>query len=214
VSASTQKIVSELCELGWLYKKVTEWVKNNGEGVQSVSLVAQSLTFAIQAELTEYYRLLAVLDSQAKSYTSEDPANYLNLRKLYLWVQEPLERMKWLAVITDVLGNLKGGAICSAINTFVLNGSPTTKFFISRILKEVSSPILTMIKSWMLEGEINDPFEEFFVQTDPSVSDANLWMEKYRLNYVMIPTFLTNDLATKILQTGKAVNFIRRCCDE
>jgi gamma-tubulin complex component 3 len=40
VSASTQKIVSELSELGWLFKKVTEWVKNNGEGVQSVSLVA------------------------------------------------------------------------------------------------------------------------------------------------------------------------------
>jgi gamma-tubulin complex component 3 len=47
VSASTQKIVSELCELGWLFKKVTEWIKNNGEGVQAVSLVAQSLTFAI-----------------------------------------------------------------------------------------------------------------------------------------------------------------------
>lgn len=30
----------------------------------------------------------------------------------------------------------------------------------------------------------------------------------------MIPAFLTNNLANKILQTGKAVNFIRRCCDE
>ena len=30
----------------------------------------------------------------------------------------------------------------------------------------------------------------------------------------MIPSFLTNDLAKKILQTGKAVNFIRRCCGE
>jgi len=28
----------------------------------------------------------------------------------------------------------------------------------------------------------------------------------------MIPAFLTNQLARKILQTGKAVNFIRRCC--
>jgi len=149
--------------------------------------------------LTEYYRLLAVLDSQQKSYTSEDPANYLNLRKLYLWVQEPLERMKWLAVITDSLFNLKGGAICSAINTFVLNGSTATRFFISRILKEVSAPILTMIKSWMLEGEINDPHGEFFVETDPTVGDAKLWTEKYSLNYVMIPTFLTNELANKIL---------------
>ena len=61
------------------------------------------MCFAIQAELTEYYRLLAVLDSQRVNYKYDDSANYLNLRKLYLWVQEPLERMKWLAVITDLV---------------------------------------------------------------------------------------------------------------
>ena len=27
VSHSTRKIVNELCELGWLYKKVNEWLK-------------------------------------------------------------------------------------------------------------------------------------------------------------------------------------------
>jgi gamma-tubulin complex component 3 len=50
----------------------------------------------------------------------------LNLRKLYLWVQEPLERMKWIAIIIDSTRNLKGGAICSAINTFTNNGSAST----------------------------------------------------------------------------------------
>lgn len=66
--------------------------------------------------------------------------------------------MKWLAVITDQVSNLKGGALCSAINAYVLNGSPAIKQFIGRILKEVSTPILSMIKMWMLAGEINDPF--------------------------------------------------------
>lgn len=125
-----------------------------------------------------------------------------------------MERMKWLAIITDSVKNLKGGAVCSAINTYVQNGSPATKQFILRILKEVSSPILAMIKSWMLEGEINDPFSEFFVETDPMIGIDKLWTDKYRLNYIMIPTFLSNKIANKILQTGKAVNFIRRCCEE
>jgi hypothetical protein len=44
-----------------------------------------------------------------------------------MWVQEPLERMKWLAVICDSVNNLKGGVVCSAINTFILNGNPQTK---------------------------------------------------------------------------------------
>ena len=140
-----------------------------------VNQVTQALCFSIQSELNEYFRLLSILDSQRQKYTEADTANYLNLRKLYLWVQEPLDRMKWLAIIIDSIQNLKGGAICSAINTFTMNGSPSTQQFINRILKEVSAPILSMIKTWMIEGEINDPFREFFVDTDPSVPDEKLW---------------------------------------
>ena len=125
-----------------------------------------------------------------------------------------MQRLKWLAIIVDSAQGLKGGAICSAINSYVLNGSPSTNKFIARILKEVSQPILTMIKSWMLEGELNDQHEEFFVEVDLKVQDDKLWTHKYKLNYIMIPSFLTNDLANKILLTGKAVNFIRRCCLE
>jgi gamma-tubulin complex component 3 len=157
---------------------------------------------------------MAILDSQKQRYTEHDTANFLNLRKLYLWVQEPLDRMKWLALIVDTINNLKGGAICSTINTYALNGSPSIRQFINRILKEVSAPILSMIKTWMIEGEINDPFNEFFVLTDPNIPDDKLWKSKYTLNYIMIPSFLSNELAKKILQTGKAVNFIRRCCGE
>ena len=32
-----------------------------------------------------------------------------------------------------------------------------------------------MIKTWMIEGEINDPFSEFFVTTDPNVPDDWNW---------------------------------------
>ena len=71
-----------------------------------------------------------------------------------------------------------------------------------------------MIKTWMIEGEINDPYREFFVDTDQSVPDDKLWLHKYSLNPIMIPSFINNQLVTKILQTGKAVNFIRRCCGE
>ena len=88
VSPSALKLIQELCELGWLFKKVNDWVmRNGGSSVNSsVNQVTQSLCFAIQAELTEYYRLLAVLDSQRINYSCNDNANYLNLRKLYLWV--------------------------------------------------------------------------------------------------------------------------------
>jgi len=146
--------VNELSELGWLFRRVNEWLSRETHFNQ----VSQSLCFAIQAELTEYYRLLAILESQRTKYGPDEAANYLNLKKLYLWVQEPMERMKWLAIIIDSVQNLKGGAICSALHSYVLNGSPSTKSFIGRILREVCAPILSMIRQWMFEGELNDPY--------------------------------------------------------
>ena len=40
--------------------------------------------------------------------------------------------MKWLAIIVDTgsIKDLKGGALCSTINSYVLNGSPGIKVFI------------------------------------------------------------------------------------
>lgn len=158
VSPSTRKLIQELCELGWLYKRVQDWVSRNNENQSHCNQVTQSLTFAIQAELVEYARLIAVLESQRLKHSPEDPANYLNLKKLYLWVQEPLERMKWLAIVVDAVQGLKGGAVCSALHNYAQSGSPTVKSFVGRVLREVCSPVLRMIRQWMIEGELNDPF--------------------------------------------------------
>lgn len=66
VSPSTRKIINELCELGWLFKKVNDWLKLNVETSLSmdVNQVTQALCFSIQSELNEYFRLLSILDSQ------------------------------------------------------------------------------------------------------------------------------------------------------
>jgi gamma-tubulin complex component 3 len=87
--------------------------------------------------------------------------------------------MKWLAIIVDSIKGLKGGSLCSTINSYVLNGAPGTKEFISKLLREVSAPLLTMIKTWMIEGELNDPYQEFFVDMDAGVPDSRLWTDKY-----------------------------------
>lgn len=49
VSPSTHKLICELCEMGWLYKKVADWVaKNGGDTLYTqVNQVTQSLCFAV-----------------------------------------------------------------------------------------------------------------------------------------------------------------------
>ena len=49
---------------------------------------------------------------------------------------------------------------------------------------------------------------------DPQVKDENLWHFKYSLRKSMIPSFLTADMARKIMLTGKSVVFIHRVCHD
>ena len=47
-------------------------------------------------ELTEYYRLIAVLEAQQQTGPEA-----LTLRRLLVWTHDPLERLKWLAILVD-----------------------------------------------------------------------------------------------------------------
>merc|ERR1719183_205506 len=66
----------------------------------------------------------------------------------------------------------------------------------------------------MTEGELRDPFGEFFVCADASVPIEDLWTRMYSLEVEMVPCFMPMELARKVLLTGKSVNFIRLCCRE
>jgi gamma-tubulin complex component 3 len=109
---------------------------------------------------------------------------------------------------------LKGGALASTIQLYTYVGSTTIYKFLSRILQEVCAPLINMIKMWMIHGDAHDLSGDFFIGTDPTIADDQLWYDKYTMNVEQIPTFLTYDLAKKVYLTGKGVNFIRKCCAE
>ena len=70
----------------------------------------QSFCFAIQGELNEYFRLIAMLEQQLHDAVKSPPESRLDLLKLYLWMQEPRERLKYLAIICDA-GQSKSGSL-------------------------------------------------------------------------------------------------------
>jgi gamma-tubulin complex component 3 len=55
-----------------------------------------------------------------------------------------------------------------------------------------------MIQLWVFEGQLSDPFHEFFVAGDAQVSTDKLWFDKYTLRPDMIPSFVTPELAHKV----------------
>ena len=69
-------------------------------------------------ELSDYYyRLVAVLEAQLRD-------EGLSLRRLLVWLVEPLERLRLLANACDACApqNLQGGALCASLARLATHG--------------------------------------------------------------------------------------------
>ncbi|CAN4121418.1 unnamed protein product [Withania somnifera] len=220
VPRATRSVVRKLCELGWLFRKVKGYISEsmNQFPAQDVGTVGQAFCAALQDELSEYYKLLAVLEGQAMNpipLGSEGACSgsYMSLRRLAVWFAEPIVKMRLMAVLVDNCKSLKGGAMAGAIHMHAQHGDPLVNDFMKQLLRRVCSPLFEMVRRWVLEGELEDIFAEFFIVSQP-VNDESLWREGYRLHAAMLPAFISQSLAKQILRTGKSINFLRVCCDD
>jgi len=112
--------------MGFLFNKVHSYVASTGHSIeggtpegmdidaQSGCFTSQAFSYAINKELSEYYRLMAVLESRATGQLN-DPDGPLTLRRLYVWLTEAIRKMRILAVLVDSISHLKGGSLASAL---------------------------------------------------------------------------------------------------
>lgn len=68
--------------------------------------VGQSFCHVLNMELSDYFRLIAVLASQVDEDAEtkqphERSASELTLRKLLVWTQDPLDKMRLMARLID-----------------------------------------------------------------------------------------------------------------
>ncbi|GBG29500.1 Gamma-tubulin complex component 3 [Hondaea fermentalgiana] len=223
-----RKLAQKLCELGWLFRRISGYV-NQTLHVDSLGLVSQSFSSALQSELTEYFRLIAILEAQlpspstrsgrtdadvgsSSSVSETSRAAGLTLRQLFVWSQEPMRRLRLMAEMADSARGLYGGALASSIHMYSMHGDPFVSTFVDSIMQKVSAPIFESIRLWVVHGELADACGEFFVSDDLDVANDRLWFDKYKMNATMIPGFIGRSLARKILLIGKSINFIRVCC--
>jgi gamma-tubulin complex component 3 len=194
----------------------------------------QAFRAAVQAELADYYRLIAVLEAQAQvpmasaletnnndsggssngPNGSSNGGTYLTLRRLSVWLAEPLRRLRLLAVLVDAAEPHRGGALLGALHKHTRHGDPAACATVTRLLTAAAAPALQMVQQWVVAGELDDPRGEFFVVSDPGVTEEDLWRHRYRLDDGMRPPFISEETAADVLRVGKSINFLRRCCDD
>jgi gamma-tubulin complex component 3 len=196
LSLSDVHMILRLAGVGQVHEEVKKFT-DPASGSFLYGLLGQGLVSAYQKELTQYYGMVAMLQTQLNRQKSQsihewslDQNESLTLLKVMLWVTEPMTRMQTLLTIGSACKDLKGGALASAVYQFFYSGDPAVKMLVRELLLAVCIPLQQMLSVWLLDGEIEDKHGEFFIEELPEVGSDRIWHEKYRLRKNMIPSFI------------------------
>lgn len=216
-------MILRLSELGYLHDQIKIYTDVKS-GRSPLGLLGQALMTALKSELTQYYGMVATLQEQLNRHRRNwnDGGNdgdggggeNISLLKLMMWVAEPLHRFQWLVEIADACQEKKGGELASAVAMFQRSADPSVQSLVHELMIAVCGPLQHMLSKWLLEGEIDDPHSEFFIEILPDIEPDRLWSDKYRVREAMLPTFISMELANKVLVTGKSINFLRKVCED
>jgi hypothetical protein len=180
--------------------------------------VAHALAAGLQVLLNEYMVLVAQLEHHLR-------AEALTLQKLWFFMQPAIKTMLLLQGVAEEARSAKGGALLNVLHVMresqgvVDDRSHETLRF---LLARAAVPYLGMLRRWILEGMLEDPYREFMVAEEEVISKEGViedfqghgayWERRYTLQHDMVATFLER-YEEKVLTTGKYLNVVRECGD-
>ncbi|KAJ5634288.1 hypothetical protein N7528_002130 [Penicillium herquei] len=219
-------LLNSLAEPCLLYKGLSAFVESTEGG-----LVNQSLRAAIANELRSYLSLVATLESEIRhALAAIGDANEPNgvrkggvtLKRCVVWTRDATMALRLMSLIVEESKDKKGGQLISLIHGFSSShGDPFVCAFAEKLLAHVTQPFYDMLRSWIYDGELSDPYQEFFVAEGKNTSDedprriaTSVWDTKYVLDEKMLPSIITQEFANKVFLIGKSLNFIRYACGD
>jgi gamma-tubulin complex component 3 len=224
-------ILHTLAEPSLLYRGLASFVPSADGG-----LLGQSLRAAIGGELRSYLGLVATLEGQIRralsSLDEKEPRGGIGkagvtLKRCVVWTREATMGLRLMSLISEESKSKRGGQLISLIHGFSSShGDPMVGAFAERLLIHVTRPFYDMLRQWIYDGELSDPYHEFFVsEQDPNAiidthegksrgGASSVWEDKYKLNEDMVPSIITQDFAQKVFLIGKSLNFIRYGCGD
>jgi gamma-tubulin complex component 3 len=151
----TIKFIEKICEGGALYRRVKSCLSLS----TSQGRVRQSFSEVVRKLLADYFRLLAVLESQiiqtslssssssskTKKNNDDKENNALTLRRLHVWLIDPLERLRVLADLCESTRAAEGGALASATFLHVQHGDETVRSLVRDVMSAISLPLFQIM---------------------------------------------------------------------
>ena len=219
-------LLNMLAEPCLLYKQLAAFTEDNDGG-----LISQSFRAAVSLELRSYLGLVATLEGEIRSALTaiekgqeqqDIRKSGVTLKRCIIWLREATMGLRLMSVMVEKSKDKRGGQLITMIHSFSLShGDPFVGAFAERLLANVTRPFYDMLRRWVYDGELVDPYNEFFVmepdpasrpEIDPRRVSTSVWEDKYKLDDNMVPTIVTAEFAKKVFLIGKSLNFIRHSC--
>ena len=211
-----------------LYRFLAEYAAGQDGG-----LIDQSLRSAINNELRSYLSLVASLETEIRQAlatvqnTQDQKAVRLTgvtLKRCLIWTRDATMGLRLMTLIVEDSKQKRGGQLLSLIHGLSSShGDPFVVSFAEKLLAQVARPFYEMLRHWIYDGELIDPYHEFFIaEPDPNALPAidhrhvatSVWEEKYKLDVGMVPSIISSEFSRKVFLIGKSLNFIRNNCGD
>lgn len=221
-------LLHSLAEPCLLYRELQGFTQSSDGG-----LVGQSLRAAIGIELRSYLSLVASLEGEIRRGLTavekgDDPTvirkGGVTLKRCVIWTKDATMGLRLMTLMVEESNKKWGGQLITLIHGFSSShGDPFVGAFAERLLTHVTRPFYNMLRRWIYDGELMDPYHEFFVsesdpstrpEVDPRRVETSVWEDKYSLDLPMTPSIISADFAKKIFLIGKSLNFLRHNCGD
>lgn len=151
--------------------------------------------------------------------------NEMNFTNFMRSIENDLKQTGSIDLSTDIArfevckGSLILKIVEDRIKTYLGDG-PSHEFLLY-LFDNISTDYVSMMNKWLIEGEIDDPFEEFLIKQNEHASQGfdiqkinieKYWDELYMIRPEgVIDQISKKDLQLKILTTGKFLTIFKKC---
>ena len=172
--------------------------------------VHHALTATLSSLHREYTNMIASLTAQQS----------LSLTQLSYHLSSPVSTLHHLASLLSLTRHQIGGSVLTTLhNALLLCGDSVHRQLLLSLLSSACRPYFDMLHQWLYSGVLNDPYNEFQLHSNDTVTtastavsafDDSYWDSRFSLRHAQLPIFL-QATADRVLTTGKYLNVIREC---
>ena len=173
--------------------------------------VSHALAAEMRELMNDWHTLVVQLEHQRN-------IGSLSLQAAWFYCQPAAPALRLMASIASRSFYLKGASVLNLLHREGCEhaGDSAVLALVQRLSKAASAPYSRAIELWVYDGQVDDPYDEFLIVEREGIKKRSLmddynstyWTERYSLREE-IPQFIGDQLAQKILTTGRYLNAVR-----